>query len=408
MIRGLHRATAVAFVVSLFPAAALAQDTRAAELEQLRAAKAARLEPYTPGTIEKALLWVDRVDPLGKLTPHNGFFVGYGYTDQPLGAGLAFSGGYRHDLFARRARIELEGGASIRGYQLLRADVSMPYLFRERLELGLEGSYRHDPQEDFYGLGPGSRKEDRVSFLLDSREIEGRAVVKPLQWLRLGARAGVLNPSIGRGTDSRYPSIEDLFTEAEAPGLTGQPDHEYGEVFATIDTRDQPGNARDGGYYHFAYRRYRDRDTGKFGFRGTDLELQQFFPIFDKKRVIAARLRGLSTAAPAGEEVPFYFQPTLGGSDSLRSYGDRRLRDLNVLLLNVEYRWEAFSGLDMALFSDWGKVAPRGRDLNLRGLNHAFGIGFRFNTYKSVFMRLDIAAGGGEGARVFLKFSETY
>ena len=406
--RGVSTAAALTLVLSLAPAVARAQETRAAQLERVRAEKAARLAPYVPGTIEKALLWVERVDPIAKLTPHNGFFLEYGYTNRPLGAGTAISGGYRHDLVNRRARVELEGGISIRNYQLFRADVSMPYLFDERLEIGVEGSYRHDPQEDFYGLGPASRKEDRVSFLLDSREIQARAVVKPLSWLQIGVRSGFLNPSIGRGTDSRFPSIEELFTEAEAPGLTGQPDHEYGEVFATVDTRDQPGNARDGGYYHVAYRRYRDAETGEFGFRGTDLELQQFFPIFDKKRVIAARIRGLSTAAPAGQDVPFYFRPTLGGSDSLRSFGDRRLRDLNVLLLNLEYRWEAFSGLDMALFSDWGKVAPRSRDFDLNDMNHAFGIGFRFNTYKTVFLRLDIAAGGGEGARVFLKFSETY
>lgn len=400
--------TAVALLMALAPATASAQETRAAQLERMRAEKATRLAPYEPGTIEKALLWVERVDPLSKLTPHNGLFLEYGYTNRPLGAGMAVSGGYRHDFFARRARVELEGGISIRNYQLLRADVSMPYLFDERLEIGVRGSYRHDPQEDFYGLGAGSRKEDRVSFLLDSREIQARAVVRPLPWLSMGVRSGLLNPSIGRGTDARFPSLEELFTEAEAPGLTGQPDHEYGEVFATIDTRDQPGNARDGGYYHVAYRRYHDAENSELGFRGTDVELQHFFPIFDKKRVIAARIRGLSTAAPDGQEVPFYFQPTLGGSDSLRSFGDRRLRDLNVLLLNVEYRWEAFSGLDMALFSDWGKVAPRSRDFDLNDMHHAFGIGFRFNTYKTVFMRLDIAAGGGEGARVFLKFSETY
>lgn len=393
---------------ALVPASGLAQETRAAELERMRAEKAANLAPYVPGKIEKALLWLEDSDPLNAVRPRNGFFVEYGYTYRPLGAGAALSGGFRRDLFDRRARVELEGGVSIRNYQLLRADLSMPYLLDERLEIGLEGSYRHDPQEDFYGLGPASRKEDRVSFLRDSREVQARLVVKPLPWLQVGARSGILNPSIGRGTDSRYPSIEDRFTEADAPGLTGQPDHEYGEVFATADTRDQPGNARDGGYYHIAYRRYSDRDTGQFGFRGTDVELQQFFPIFDKKRVIAARARALSTAAPAGEDVPFYFRPTLGGSDSLRSYGDHRLRDLNVLLFNLEYRWEAFSGLDMALFSDWGKVAPRSRDLNFGKLNHAFGLGFRFNTYKAVFLRLDIAAGGSEGARVFLKFSETY
>jgi outer membrane protein assembly factor BamA len=175
-----------------------------------------------------------------------------------------------------------------------------------------------------------------------------------------------------------------------------------------VDTRDQPGNPRAGGFYDIGYSRYRDLDARRPGFRRVDFEAQHFFPIFDKKRVIAARVRGISTAAPDGQDVPFYFQPTLGGSDSLRSYADYRLRDRNVLFMNVEYRWEAFSGLDMALFSDWGKVAPGGEDLNLSSLKHAYGLGFRFNTYKTVFLRFDIAAGGGEGVRYFLKYSNAF
>ena len=409
MNRGLTASIpAAAILCGLLSAPAWAQETRAALLERERAEKAQRVAAYTPTRLEKALLYVERVDPLTRISPHNGFYVDYGYTRKPIGAGIGLSTGFRHDVFDRHARVDVEAGMSIKKYQLLRADFSLPYLFEERLELGVEGSYRHNPQEDFYGPGPSSLKDNRVSFLYDGREVQARAVVKPVRWLRLGSRFGILNPSIGRGTDSKYPSIEDLFGEAQAPGLTAQPDYAYGDLFAAVDTRDQPGNARDGGYYEVALRRYRDREADRFGFRRVDLDLQHFFPIFDKKRVIAARVRVISTAAPAGEDVPFYFQPTLGGSDSLRSYGDHRFRDRNVMFLNAEYRWEAFSGLDMALFSDWGKVAPRTRDLKLSALQHAYGIGFRFNTYKAVFFRADIATGGDDGIRFFLKFSKAF
>ena len=401
-------AGAVALLCGVLAAPVTAQETRAAALERQRAEKAQKLQPYKPAKLEKALLYVERVDPLTRISPRNGLFVDYGYTAKPIGAGVGLSAGFRHDILNRRARVELEAGMSIKNYQLLRADLSMPYLFGERFEIGLEGSYRHNPQEDFYGLGPGSLKDDRVSYLYDGRELQARAVVKPTRWLRFGTRAGILNPSIGRGTDKNYPSLEDRFSVADAPGLAAQPDHAYGDVFAAVDTRDQPGNARAGGYYEVALRRYRDREADRFGFRRVDLDLQQFFPIFDKKRVIAARFRVMSTAAPDGEEVPFYFQPTLGGSDTLRSYGDHRFRDRNVMFLNAEYRWEAFSGLDMALFSDWGKVARRTRDLRFSALQHAYGIGFRFNTYKSVFLRADIATGGDDGIRFFLKFSKAF
>lgn len=405
------RLTAAALLSVLFvaPAGLMAQTSRAEVLERQRAEKAATLQPYRAGRVERALLFVEQTDPLAKIAPYNGFFVDYGYTEKPIGSGIALSAGYRHDLFDRRARMVLEGGVSVRNYRLGRVDFSLPYLLDERLEVGAEASYRWHPQEDFFGLGSESLKADRTSFRYEASDYQGRVVLKPRRPLRLGVSAGLLNPSIGRGTDKRYPSLEERFSAAQAPGLLFQPNYSYGEVFAALDTRDQDGNPRSGSFMGVAWRRYTSRGVVfQEAFRRLEADAQQFFPIFDKKRVIALRGHLTSTAAYDGGEVPFYFQPTLGGSDSLRSYSDFRFRDRHSIFLNAEYRWEAFSGLDMALFSDWGKVAPLRRDINLRRLKHAYGLGFRFNTYKAVFLRFDIAAGGGEGLRYFLKFSNVF
>ena len=40
-------------------------------------------------------------------------------------------------------------------------------------------------------------------------------------------------------------------------------------------------------------------------------------------------------------------------------------------------------------------------------LKNAYGIGFRFNTYKSVLFRVDIGF-GGEGVQAFFKFSKAF
>ena len=77
--------------------------------------------------------------------------------------------------------------------------------------------------------------------------------------------------------------------------------------------------------------------------------------------------------------------------------------------LNAEYRWEAFSGLDMALFYGLGKVAPSVGDLELsRSRRTRYGIGFRFNTYKSVLFRVDIGFGGAKASSYFFKFSKAF
>jgi hypothetical protein len=403
------RVLAAALIAVLaFPASGAAQDTRAALLEKQRAQKAQQLKAYEPGKLEKFVMNAEEGKLRRMIAPHNGFFVEYGYSYKPVGSGIGFGGGFRHDLFDRQARIELEAGMSFRRYQMVRADFSLPRLAHEHLELGVEGIYRRHPQEDFYGLGPASLKDDRVSFLFKGNEVQGRAVVMPRKWLRVGTRVGQLRPSVGSGTDDRFPSIEERFDDPAAPGLLDQQDYLFADLFTEIDYRDEPGNARDGGHYLLTFRRYSDRTLDRYTFNSVDLLLQHFVPIFDKKRVFAFQFGMVGTDASAGQDVPFYMRPTLGGSRTLRSFADYRFRDTHAMWLNAEYRWEAFGLLDMALFTDWGKVASQASDLGFSDLKHAYGIGFRFNTAQAVFLRIDIATGGGEGLRYFFKFSKAF
>lgn len=400
------KAAAGLLVVLVFASQAAAQNTRAEQLERQRAEKATRLKPYEPTKVET---WIRRAEKIqARLFPHNGFFVEYGYSYKPVGSGIGVGGGWRHDVFDRRARVELEAGISLRNYQLLRADFSLPQLARRRLELGVEGTYRQHTQDDFYGLGPESVEDNRANYLYKGRQLEGRAVYAPQPWFRVGTRLGWLNPTIGTGTDERYPTIQERFQDADAPGLTVQPNYRYTEVFAAADTRDEPGNARAGGLYTIAWTAHSDLDLGRYSFRQVDAHARQFFPIFDKKRVIALQAHAVTTATDDGQEAPFFFLPTIGGSHTVRSLNDYRFRDRSLLALNVEYRWEAFGALDMALFTDLGQVAPRLSDLRLGDMKRAYGVGFRFNTSDSVFFRFDVATGGGEGVHYYFKFNNAF
>ena len=390
------------------PAIVMAQTTRAETIEQQRAAKEADLHPYEPGRLEKLLLFAEEKDPVGRISPRNGFFVRYGYHQKPIGAGIGFGGGYRHDLFDRRARLETEAGITFRNYQQLLADFSFPALAHGYLEAGVEAAHRHQPQDDFYGIGPDSSEGARVNYRLDMTSAVGRAVVRPLPWFAAGVHAGRLDTSIGRGTDPAYPSIETRFLGASAPGIVNDGSFGYADAVATVDYRDQPANPRDGGFYTVTLASYRDLEATFYDFRRLDVRLQQFFPIFDKKRVVAVQGRLITSTARDGQQVPFYFQPTLGGSDTLRSVSDFRFRDNDVLYLNAEYRWEALTGLDLALFTDGGTVGPGTDSLRLDQFTYAYGVGFRFNTYKTMFLRLDVGTGGGEGVHVFVKFAKAF
>ena len=120
-------------------------------------------------------------------------------------------------------------------------------------------------------------------------------------------------------------------------------------------------------------------------------------PIFDKKRVIAVRAAVNRYQPDNGSTVPFYYvhaarreklNPRLRGLPLPRP--ERRAGERG-------YRWEALSGVDMAVFYDAGTVAPRWNHLTLAQLKQSWGIGLRFNTYKSVFMRMEAAFGQRRG-----------
>ena len=140
------RIAAGVFTLVLCAPPLCAQTTRVEVLERERAAKATDLREYTPGRLEKWLLRGEQNDLFARIAPRNGFFVRYGYPEKPVGAGIGLGGGYRHDLFERRARVVAEAGFSLRRYSLLRADVSLPYLARERAEIGVEVSRRQNAE----------------------------------------------------------------------------------------------------------------------------------------------------------------------------------------------------------------------------------------------------------------------
>jgi hemolysin activation/secretion protein len=100
-------------------------------------------------------------------------------------------------------------------------------------------------------------------------------------------------------------------------------------------------------------------------------------------------------------------QPSLGGGDDLRGYRPYRFRGDNLMVMNAEYRWEIFSGLDMALFADAGKVFDRKSQFSLKDLESNVGFGFRFNERNRTFLRLDVGF-SHEGFQVWVKFNNIF
>jgi outer membrane translocation and assembly module TamA len=75
--------------------------------------------------------------------------------------------------------------------------------------------------------------------------------------------------------------------------------------------------------------------------------------------------------------------------------------------MNAEYRWEVFSGLDMAVFGDAGKVFQHKSQFDLKGLETSAGFGFRFNARNVTFMRFDVGF-SHEGYQISVKFNDLF
>src|SRR5262249_40013538 len=222
------------------------------------------------------------------------------------------------------------------------------------------------PRLSYYGSGPNSEKTGRTDFRFEDTAVDATFGVRPWKRLTLGSSAGYLLNNVGHGTAPRYASTELVYSPAQAPGIDAQSNFARSGAFVQYDWRDNPDGPRHGGNYFVQFSDFRDQTFGLSNFRRLDLEAQQFIPVLNARRVFAFRAK--STLTYSDRDLPFYLQPSLGGSEDLRGYRSYRFRGNNSVVMNAEYRWEIFSGLDMAVFGDAGQVTMAKSDFAWRNL----------------------------------------
>jgi hypothetical protein len=380
--------------------------TRAETLQREREEKAQRLTPPEHGRLERALMDLESGRVFERiLNPAEGLYPKIG--NITTGSGFSFGPGYRYPrLFGGQAEFSSFVAASFTRYWMIDARLEAPRLADGRIGLGIHGQRYDFPSEDFFGLGPDSSRDNDVIYGLRNTVLGGYGTVRPMPWLDLTAGVDYLNPDIDALSED--DSLLRVFSPADAPGVLVQPDFFRYSATVDVNTRVPRGNARRGGRYSITYRRYEDTETDLFSFNRVDIDLQQYVPLVRDRRILALHARAVMTDADAGGEVPFYFQPTLGGPDDLRGFRNLRFRDRNTLLFQAEYRWEIFTAMDGAIFYDIGKVAPRRQDFNLSEFERDFGIGFRFGTSNGVFLRVEGAFGSSAGAHFILRFGNVF
>jgi len=291
---------------------------------------------------------------------------------------------------------------------------------------------------NYFGLGNDSPLTGKSVFGM-TQTIVGVNAIKPVyEWAAIRKlNLALLGEVNGRFVDIRgengqsAPSIETLYTNATAPGLTSQP----GFVQFAEGLRIKPVIAD---YvqlnYMGKYEQFFAPSSSQNSFQRWTVDLNNTLYLYGYTQSAAKSTAGTGpdSCAPSGEKcpevprsrnlngsinirfllsesmnsatsaVPFYFQQTLGGSDinsamSLGSYEDYRFRAPNILLLQESFEHSIWGPFGFKFMADQGRVALNRSDLDFNHLRHSFAGGFTLRAGGFPMVSIMFAWGGPEG-----------
>ena len=284
------------------------------------------------------------------------------------------------------------------------------------------GRLRDLPQLAFYGLGTASDLDQRTNFDMREDQAGVDASFRVAPWVTVSGRAEQSWIDVNAGRAKNQLSIEQVFSDQAAPGLMQQP--RFGRYEGALEFG-IPASVGEGLFQGLKTRashaRWVDQELDRFSFTRVELEAQQRFAVFMPKHRLTLHAWISTSAADAGQAVPFYLQRTLGGrgqlrsvheeflgSDgtgaSLRGYDTYRFRGQHLLLMQAEYRIPIWTLLDATVFYDAGKVTAERSQLDLSGLRQNYGVSLSAMRGIATAARVDFGF-GGEGVQLLVSIS---
>jgi hypothetical protein len=285
----------------------------------------------------------------------------------------------------------------------------------------------------YFGLGPDSSDTARSYFGM-RQTIAGVNATWPIlqQWhISLYGEANGRFVDVSPDPGQSSPSIEQLYSPVTAPGLASQPAFaQFGEG-VHINPSFAGGHVRLN--YSVAFKEYAAPGDSTYSFDRWTTDLSHQFPIYRRTRALApngfngpddcsvsagehtcpavtrdlegsfkARFLMNESITSAGHVVPFYFEPTLGGSDidgnpTLPSYQDYRFRAPNEILVQAAFEHSVYGPLGFTAIVDEGKVALRRSDLDFTHLRHSYSVGLTLRAGGFPMVWLIFSFGGQEG-----------
>jgi hypothetical protein len=296
------------------------------------------------------------------------------------------------------------------------------------------------PKLLYYGLGPSTLPGAKSFFGFDETIVGGNAIV-PI------SRTGRINLSLLGEMNGRFagvhhsqsddrPSIEEIYTEATAPGLTSQPGVlQFGE-----GARIKPA-LLNGGLnlnYLVQFQQFIAPSDATYSFRRWTIDLDHEVPLYrtsrppvmtrdtntpnqcaidpkddkcpsvSRNRTGTVAFRVLVSRSDVGSDsvVPFYFQRTLGGSDIngerlLASFDDYRFRGPHLFLLQESLEHSLGSWpVGVWLAAEQGRVSLQDDNGDSGDIRYSVAAGLTLRAGGFPVVVLSFATGSSEGGHV--------
>jgi len=306
----------------------------------------------------------------------------------------------------------------------------------EHSVIGLYGQRITLNELTYFGLGPGTTTAGHSLYGM-TESILGANVVKPLGgplksafYAELNGRFVEIRNSKEAGTPTQA-----LYTEASTPGLTTQP----GTLQAGEGLRIRPVMFDDllRLHYNVTYQQYVAPSNSVFSFQRLTFDLGHQFALYGKttpllvpragngpdtcwvdpgsehpkcttvsrnrEGSINLRLLSVFSMTQGSNVVPFYFQPTLGGSDingnaALSAYQDYRFRAPDLLLTQESFEHSiADLPVGVLLMAEQGTLALTRSGLGSSPWVHSLSAGVTVRAGGFPAMTLLFSWGGNEG-----------
>jgi hypothetical protein len=269
------------------------------------------------------------------------------------------------------------------------------------LQFTLSPTHQELPHLPFYGLGNDSPRDGQTFYGLSNTAIvAGVDVPLPYGFTLSGGCDGlwfVPEPAA---------SFEAVHTEATAPGRQAHTtslrpraavawQYPFTDVLEGVST-----------VAAVSQEFYQSLSGGALAFSRFEARWNVAFH-FDAAMGTVGCLSRLVLSHPyAGNTVPFYLQPPVGGGDLnnenlLRGYADYRFRAAHLLVYELSYERKLLDPVGLRLFGALGKVGSHPSELGFAGLKASVGVSVTVRLGGAPVFEISVAWGDREGMQVY-------